>query len=392
MIESFLIQNFRCFADLTIGPLGRVNLVAGKNNAGKTALLEALFLFTGRTVHLDRWVALSFQTPRRRLTDFHSDVLLYDDIQWDFRREGKSFADAICFQGKDSSGRSARLEATLRPGVNGPQGWQETPGWRSGPSGTGPASTSGPLGWQASPGGQGATGGPLGYGDDRKDLQVEFSQDDPPQGEPRGARARLILSAPGQHVDGAGQGKPPLCLFLPSTARLVARDITRFSELKAERNEGWLVEALRTLEPRLTGLQVLSYPDLPTLHGDVGLGRDIPISLMGEGVQRVFAFAMAANAASGGALLIDEVENGLHYSVLGKVWTILGDLARKFDVQIFATTHSYECIQAAQAAFAGEHANDLRLHRLEMVRGELNAITFDPEDLATAVDMEHEVR
>jgi hypothetical protein len=216
MIESFRIQNFRCFADLRIGPLGRVNLVAGKNNAGKTALLEALFLFTGRAVHLDRWVALSLQTSRRRLSEYDSDALLYDDIQWDFRREGKSFADTICFEAKDSNGQSGRLEAILRPGVSVPPGWQEPQDWRGASGATGP------------------TGGPLGYGDDRKDLLVEFSQDVPPQKEPSVAKGMLILTSPGRHVSAPGQWKAPPCIFLPSIARPVGRDITRFSELKLQ--------------------------------------------------------------------------------------------------------------------------------------------------------------
>ena len=47
MFRSFTVKNFRCFQDLTIAPLARVNLIAGKNNVGKTALLEALYLHSG---------------------------------------------------------------------------------------------------------------------------------------------------------------------------------------------------------------------------------------------------------------------------------------------------------------------------------------------------------
>ncbi len=47
MLRSFTVKNYRCFRDFTIGGLERVNLIAGKNNTGKTALLEALFLFSG---------------------------------------------------------------------------------------------------------------------------------------------------------------------------------------------------------------------------------------------------------------------------------------------------------------------------------------------------------
>ncbi len=41
MIQSFRVKNFRCFQDLTLKSLKRVNLIAGKNNVGKAALLKA---------------------------------------------------------------------------------------------------------------------------------------------------------------------------------------------------------------------------------------------------------------------------------------------------------------------------------------------------------------
>src|SRR5258706_16433422 len=47
MYKSFEIKNFRCFEDFKIDDLQRINLITGKNNVGKTALLEALFLYSG---------------------------------------------------------------------------------------------------------------------------------------------------------------------------------------------------------------------------------------------------------------------------------------------------------------------------------------------------------
>ena len=47
MYSSFRVQNFRGFKDLRLDDLARVNLIAGKNNTGKSALLEAIFTYTG---------------------------------------------------------------------------------------------------------------------------------------------------------------------------------------------------------------------------------------------------------------------------------------------------------------------------------------------------------
>ena len=47
MYSSFHAQNFRGFKDVQLDDLARVNLIAGKNNTGKTALLEAILTYTG---------------------------------------------------------------------------------------------------------------------------------------------------------------------------------------------------------------------------------------------------------------------------------------------------------------------------------------------------------
>jgi len=64
----------------------------------------------------------------------------------------------------------------------------------------------------------------------------------------------------------------------------------------------------------------------------------------------------------------------------------------EFNVQVFATTHSLECIMAAHRAFSGGNTYDFRLHRLEDVDGKIRAVTYDRESLEAAIDMGLEVR
>ena len=47
MLQSLHIQNFRGLRDVRVDELSRINLVTGRNNAGKTTLLEALLLLVG---------------------------------------------------------------------------------------------------------------------------------------------------------------------------------------------------------------------------------------------------------------------------------------------------------------------------------------------------------
>jgi AAA15 family ATPase/GTPase len=96
--------------------------------------------------------------------------------------------------------------------------------------------------------------------------------------------------------------------------------------------------------------------------------------------------------APGGTVLIDEIENGLHHSVMLKVWQAIAETARRSETQIFATTHSWECIRAAHEAFTKSGTYDFRLHRLDRLDGKIKAITYDEEALAAAIKAELEVR
>ena len=106
----------------------------------------------------------------------------------------------------------------------------------------------------------------------------------------------------------------------------------------------------------------------------------------------MFRLAIAMVAAAGGLLLIDEIENGLHHSVLEEVFVTLLELARTFDVQVFATTHSAECIRAAHQALKKAGQYEAAFYRLQRINGEIKAVSFDHEMLETAISHRMEVR
>src|SRR5262249_30830035 len=113
---------------------------------------------------------------------------------------------------------------------------------------------------------------------------------------------------------------------------------------------------------------------------------------MGEGMRRVLSMVLAIANAPGGVVLIDEVENGLHHSVMKEVWTAIALVARRMDAQVFATTHSYECITAAHEAFTARGPYDLRLYRLDRNNGDIQVVGYDQETVGAAIDFYHEVR
>ena len=94
------------------------------------------------------------------------------------------------------------------------------------------------------------------------------------------------------------------------------------------------------LEPALERIEVLSETGGPSLYMVLGLDALVPLAVCGEGIVRLFSIIVELIASRNGVLLVDEIDNGLHYSVMPKLWKLLGALVKNHDVQIFATTHN----------------------------------------------------
>jgi hypothetical protein len=188
---------------------------------------------------------------------------------------------------------------------------------------------------------------------------------------------------------------PPLvpAIFLCSLEGvLLSEDAKRFSELKRSRNQDVLLKALHVIEPRLDNLELFYDGDPPMIYGEVGLKEPMPLIAMGDGVNRITSLVLAIANAPDGVVLVDQIENGLHYTALKDVWKAIGEAAREFNTQVFATTHSWECITAAHQAFS-ESEYDFRYHRLDRMKdGGIKAITYDEDTLESAIELNFEVR
>jgi AAA15 family ATPase/GTPase len=128
------------------------------------------------------------------------------------------------------------------------------------------------------------------------------------------------------------------------------------------------------------------------MYGEIGLDQMLPVSLMGDGLGRVLGILVRMANTPGGIVLIDEIENGLHYSLLSDFWRAIGDAAERFNCQVIATTHSYECIREAHSAFSQSDGYDFLLHRLDRIDSGIEATTYDKAALSAAIKAEFEVR
>ena len=132
--------------------------------------------------------------------------------------------------------------------------------------------------------------------------------------------------------------------------------------LRRKKQGALLLKALQIVEPRLQSIEENSSSGIPMIWGDIGLSELVPLSAMGEGMTQIARLVLAIASVPDGIVLIDEVENGIHHSVLPDVWRAIDEAAKQFHTQVFATTHSFECIEAAHQALGPD---GFLLHRLE---------------------------
>jgi AAA15 family ATPase/GTPase len=123
-----------------------------------------------------------------------------------------------------------------------------------------------------------------------------------------------------------------------------------------------------------------------------GIDEPIPLRSLGDGMQRVLGIILALVNAKDGMLLIDEFENGLHYSVQPDIWRLLFKVAHRLNVQVFATTHSWDCIEAFQKAAVEDAGEEGMLIRLEEKNNEIGTTLFDERRLGIATREQIEVR
>ena len=82
------------------------------------------------------------------------------------------------------------------------------------------------------------------------------------------------------------------------------------------------------------------------LVSDDAFSKAMDLSSYGEGVQRIFFVSLLFAAVEHGVLLLDEFENAIHVSLLSDFSSFIYELSTEFDVQVFLTSHSRECIDA----------------------------------------------
>jgi AAA15 family ATPase/GTPase len=124
-----------------------------------------------------------------------------------------------------------------------------------------------------------------------------------------------------------------------------------------------------------------------------GEAAALPLPQLGHGFSRLVYLYCSLLVTEAKLALIDEIENGIHYSSLPTLFQGIQDIAIKHDVQTMMTTHSWECIRAAYNVFAEAGSlKDFQLIRLEREGDNIRAVVINDENLVTVMEAGYEVR
>jgi len=147
-------------------------------------------------------------------------------------------------------------------------------------------------------------------------------------------------------------------------------------------------------EPRLQGLRLGYSADekRPTIDALLDGDHVVPLELLGTGSRHLLDMLLSIAQVRDGAFMADKIENGFCYRVLEPVWRAIGEATRSATVQLFATTHSWECVEAALRAFDDDAAGQFRLIRLERDGDDVRAITAEHHQVESAVALGFDVR
>jgi ABC-type branched-subunit amino acid transport system ATPase component len=370
MLTSLKVTGFRNLSSLSMEGLTRVNLLVGENNAGKTSVLEAIeILLLARSEPLvltNGSLRRGENVPPQFEEELDSGATL--DLGYLFPNRNALRGIRFDIEG-DISGNTHLVSCSVEAAEIRP-----------------------------ARAGQLRAGQPLAR--TLLDISVEF--------EPGLQTFRLPLEF---RVDSYGRRLSQLAddaqqlmfeIFLNPSVLFVGTEAPHASSLGAlwdgivlTPEETKVVEALQIIQPDIDRLAWLSHSGrssggmfVKLQHSD----RRFPLGSMGDGIKRLLVLAMNLVKSAGGYLLVDEIDTGLHYSVMVKMWRLVVETARRLNIQVFATSHSLDCIQALAGLYEDEPdvRDEISLHRIE--KGAEASIRYSADEILAAARRQVEVR
>ncbi len=343
MITNLQIRNFRGLKDVSLRELRRVNLVVGGNDTGKTSVLEALILLLGEGSMVSE-LPITFRNNQGGGQSGSNP----DDREnfWAWLFYDRDPANHIEIVAETDQRRVLTISTGLVPEGD----------YTNAPKVSVLTRTAGD--------GRGAQ---FLVRFDRNNLQIHA----PPS--PEGLQVSRLSVRPSHPV----------------------LDAEKFNQIALESGgEARFEKIMREIEPRLKRLRYAKLPGTssPLVFADIGLSRAVPATQMGQAFNRILHIYAEILTSKTNVLLIDEIENGIFSESLELIWKGLLAVCAEQNVQIFATTHSRECVMAAYSAAHNRGKDELSVQRLQIVNGKIEAARLGAQHLEMAAEMGLEVR
>jgi hypothetical protein len=346
LINSLELHNFRGF--LKLDGLPRFNVIVGPNASGKTALLEAIFLASANSpeaaLRLRAWRGLG------QLFEITLDGSSVSDLWGDlFFGEGENKQLSILLDDSERGRRECSIAYDTKAELTLPIGRQPID-----------STVIAPLSFKWLSGGKESV------------AQVEISE-----------KGMKIGTVPALF---------PAVFVSSSHVISPQENASRYSKLSQAGKELDFLNTLQAIYPFVRGLSIEINANLPTIFATVdGVGKKIPIPLLGGGINKYLGILLGIQYAAGGVALIDEMENGFFYKSLPQVWYGVVKACLETNTQVFLTTHSLECLRAALPTITGSE-KQFRLIRMERREGQCVQRAFSGHEFAAAIEQEIEFR
>lgn len=347
-LSKFSAVHYRGIGGVSLPHLSKANLITGANGVGKTALIEAMWLFTGRHNPGLLWNANVQRTfspsvdPISRLTD--------GGVEFRGVEKGTCHAIKFVFEGIAGASPNVRITGTLQ------EESKRLP----------------PV---------------VGFIRTYLDGKLLTNEAEGMHLTPSGV---VLYQSPRASV-----GRPGCVIestrFQHETP---AEYLQRYSSLVREGLKKELVKAINLVSERVEDLEMLTDDNGESyLSATITDGKPRPLHDLGGGAVRLVRLLLGFSAARDGILLSDELENGIHHAAQREIWDRARQWMDQWNVQFVATTHSGEFIDAAIDAFA-DNPKDLCIHKLfrNENAGQTEVATFTGHALAGARELDLEIR
>jgi AAA15 family ATPase/GTPase len=341
MIQDLKIKNFKCFKDFEIKNLKQVNLITGENNSGKSTILEAVNLLYNpfTTYYINRLTFDGFSEIN--CLSFFNKMFYEDNIIISTNEHEQELSIKIEEEPLDEN----EIQQT-------------------------------PL-----------------FLEEKENFNFVLNYSYMKNNKKN--QNKIIISR--KNYMKSRRIKTPVDLpFSINNVQLTnLTDCAKlYDNLQNNKQENAVVIILNKTMPNQNIKEIIMGQD-NTLKVDVGYDKLVPLSAFGDGITTLFRILLCIYNTQNGIVVVDEIENGFHYSVLVSLWKVIFTAAKEFDVQIFATTHSRECIAAYMEAF-----DELKLeddfdnyYRLEKDNNEkISYVEYSSNELKIALENDFETR